>query len=104
MLLNDKPITINHRMGKIALHTVATKTAVLRVRKCADGSLETLGRVYGGSWDASSVKAHPSFLAAVREFLTKREDGGYYYIEEQNLAIVNRRFASVKQPTVKKAP
>ncbi len=101
MQLQDKPIAINHRMGKIGLHTVATKQAVLRVRALPDGTLETLGRTYGGAWDTESVTAHPQFLEAVRSFLSARSDTGYYYIEQQNLQIVNRRFVNCKQP---KAP
>lgn len=102
MQLQDKPIVYNHQLGKIALHTVATRTAVLRVRLCKDGELETLGRIYGGSWDANSVTAHPDFLHAVKVFLTKREDAGYYYIEEQNLAVVGRRFTNLKKPKASK--
>lgn len=100
MQQQDKPVTINHQMGKIVLHTVGSRTAALRVRLTPEGDLETLGRVYGGSWDAGSVTAHARYLEALRAFLVKREDLGYYYIEGDNLKIVNRRFANCKQPKV----
>lgn len=97
-LRDDKVVVLNHRLGKIALHSVASKDSVLRVRVLPTGTLETLGRAPGGAWDKTTVTACSAFLAALRTFLTQRQDHSYRYLEQSNVSIVDRRFRSVKQP------
>lgn len=100
MQMQDKPLIQNHQLGKIAYHTVPTRNAVLRLKIAADGSLETMGRALGGAWGEATPTVHPNFLAAMRDYLVSREAIGYFYIEESNLKIVNKRFTNLRQPKV----
>ncbi len=92
----NKILMINHRMGKIALHSVSNKFSALRVRLRPDSTLETLGRAVGGAWGPDQVTAHPRFLLELRVQLAKRENHEYHYIDQDNYAVVNRRFATSK--------
>lgn len=92
----DKIVMINHRMGKIALHSVSNKNSALRVRLLSDSSLETLGRAPGGAWGAGQITPHNRFLVVLREQLTLRQNHDYHYIDADNYSVVNRRFATSK--------
>lgn len=92
---SNKILTINHRLGRISLNSIGGRDAVLRVHLTTDNSLEAVGRIYGGAWDANSVKAHPLLLAAILSHLVRIGDTGYYYVDERNLSIVDKRFCAI---------
>lgn len=92
---SNKILTINNRLGRISLNSIGGRDAVLRVRLTSDTTLEAVGRTYGGAWDPSSVKAHPLLLAAILSHLVRLGDTAYYYVDERNLAIVDKRFCAI---------
>lgn len=92
----NKHMTINHRLGKIVLHSIGTNDCSLRVRLKASGELEALGRAVGGAWDVSSVSAHPQFLHALKDYLLRLGNSEYWYIQRHNVDVVSKRFATLK--------
>lgn len=97
LLKGASVLSINHQLGKITLHATSSKEAGLRVRKLADGTLETLERAPGGTWRKATSTLHAKFLKVVLDLLVQHEAAGYYYLNHDVVKCVNRRFSTVKQ-------
>lgn len=96
----DSIVSINHRLGRISLHTAATKLSTIRVRRKDDGFLEVYSRVYGGAWTEGDQGMHDKMREVISTHLLKISANGYYYIDKDNFEVVNRRFNTVKQTTL----
>lgn len=98
--MNDKTKTahvINHRLGRIALYPTVRPQSTLRVLKLPDGSLETIGRPPSGRWTKTHPTPHVDFLRAIQQYLDKENLLAYFYLDSNNIDIVNRRFIRLKQ-------
>lgn len=100
----DHPVTINHRLAKLVLHTAANRHTSYRAHLCDNGYLLVHVRNHGTAW-VHEPKGLPEPIQEIVEgFLKHRGDHDYYYLDDVEVQrIVDRytradRLARVKQP------
>lgn len=95
---NDRPVTMNHRLGKVLLHTRHSpdslyKVQLLNNQKGPGDFLFVHCRGNNRSWyGVDPEKENPFFWQAVREFLELRGLRDQFYLSESQLKDLLERF------------
>ena len=95
---NDRPVTINHRLGKVKLHTRAMpdslyKVQLLKNEKGAGDFLFVHTRGVNRSWyGVDPSRENQAFWQAIREFLELRQCRDQFFLSESELKDLLERF------------
>ena len=95
---NDRQVTMNHRLGKVRMHTRASPDSLYKVQllKNTKGPglfLFVHTRGVGRSWSGvDPTKENQAFWEAIREFLVHRKCHDQFFLHEGELKDLLERF------------
>lgn len=87
----DKPLLINHRLGKITLHDAATSRMTNRFHLTENAYLVVETRTYGSAWSPCPQGLPEPVHSIVRDFLISRNNYGYYFLYDDQIETLVQR-------------
>jgi len=89
----DKTIVMNHKLGKLPLHSKVEPNAHFKVELISGTELRAYVRGGGRSWhEVDTSKETPAFWKAIAEFLAFRKCETVMYINSPDVKDLPKRF------------